>query len=92
MADMKMHRHEMPAQDPAVRSRNFDEVTLGYTKEMAMEEATRCMGCTAMPCRAGCPVQIRIPAFVSKVAEGDFEGAYQVLHQTSSLPAVCGRV
>ena len=92
MADMKMHRHEMPAQDPAVRSRNFDEVTLGYTKEMAMEEASRCMGCTAMPCRAGCPVQIRIPAFVSKVAEGDFEGAYQVLHQTSSLPAVCGRV
>ena len=92
MADMKMHRHEMPAQEPAVRSRNFDEVTLGYTREMAMEEATRCMGCTAMPCRAGCPVQIRIPAFVAKVAEGDFEGAYQVLHQTSSLPAVCGRV
>ena len=92
MADMKMPRHAMPAQDPVVRSHNFNEVALGYTKEMAMEEATRCLGCPKMPCKSGCPVQINIPAFVAKVAEGDFEGAYEVIHRTSSLPAVCGRV
>ena len=92
MADMKMPRHAMPAQDPEVRSHNFNEVALGYTKEMAMEEATRCLGCPKMPCKNGCPVQINIPDFVAKVAEGDFEGAYEVIHRTSSLPAVCGRV
>ena len=92
MADMKMPRHAMPAQDPEVRSHNYDEVALGYTKEMAMEEATRCLGCPKMPCKNGCPVQINIPDFVAKVAEGDFEGAYEVIHRTSSLPAVCGRV
>ncbi|MCR4962774.1 MAG: NADPH-dependent glutamate synthase [Firmicutes bacterium] len=92
MADMKMPRHAMPAQDPEVRSHNFNEVALGYTKEMAMEEATRCLGCPKMPCKKGCPVQIDIPAFISKVAEGDFEGAYEVIHRTSNLPAVCGRV
>lgn len=92
MADMKMRRHAMPAQEPDVRNRNFEEVALGYTKEMAMEEATRCMNCPTMPCRSGCPVQIRIPEFVTKVAAGAFEAAYQILHATSSLPAVCGRV
>ena len=92
MADMKMPRHAMPAQEPGVRNKNFEEVALGYTKEMAMEEATRCLGCPTMPCKSGCPVQINIAPFVKKVAEGDFEGAYEIIHQTSSLPAVCGRV
>ncbi len=92
MADMKMPRHAMPAQEPDVRNKNFEEVALGYTKEMAMEEANRCLGCPTMPCKSGCPVQINIAPFVKKVAEGDFEGAYEIIHQTSSLPAVCGRV
>ena len=92
MADMKMPRHAMPAQEPDVRNKNFSEVALGYTKEMAMEEATRCLGCPKMPCKNGCPVQINIPDFIAKVAEGDFEAAYQIINKTSSLPAVCGRV
>ncbi len=92
MANMTMPRHAMPAQEPDVRNKNFNEVALGYTKEMAMEEATRCLGCPKMPCKNGCPVQIDIPAFITKVAEGDFEAAYQVINKTSSLPAVCGRV
>ena len=92
MANMTMPRHEMPAQEPDVRNKNFSEVALGYTKEMAMEEATRCLGCPKMPCKNGCPVQINIPDFISKVAEGDFEAAYQIINKTSSLPAVCGRV
>lgn len=92
MADMKMPRHPMPSQEPEVRNKNFNEVTLGYTKEMAMEEATRCLGCPKMPCKDGCPVQINIPAFIAKVAEGDFGAAYDIIHNTSSLPAVCGRV
>ena len=92
MANMTMPRHEMPAQEPDVRNKNFNEVALGYTKEMAMEEATRCLGCPKMPCKNGCPVQINIPAFIQKVAEGEFEEAYQIINKTSSLPAVCGRV
>ena len=92
MADMKMPRHAMPAQEPDVRNKNFSEVALGYTKEMAMEEATRCLSCPKMPCKNGCPVQINIPDFIAKVAEGDFESAYQIINKTSSLPAVCGRV
>ena len=92
MADMKMPRHAMPAQEPDVRNKNFSEVALGYTKEMAMEEATRCLSCPKMPCKNGCPVQINIPDFIAKVAEGDFEAAYQIINKTSSLPAVCGRV
>ena len=92
MANMTMPRHEMPAQEPDVRNKNFNEVALGYTKEMAMEEATRCLGCPKMPCKNGCPVQINIPDFIAKVAEGDFEAAYQIINKTSSLPAVCGRV
>ncbi len=92
MANMTMPRHEMPAQEPDVRNKNFNEVALGYTKEMAMEEATRCLGCPKMPCKNGCPVQINIPAFIEKVAEGEFEEAYQIINKTSSLPAVCGRV
>ncbi|MBQ3534195.1 MAG: NADPH-dependent glutamate synthase [Clostridia bacterium] len=92
MANMTMPRHAMPAQEPDVRNKNFSEVALGYTKEMAMEEATRCLGCPKMPCKNGCPVQINIPDFITKVAEGDFEAAYQIINKTSSLPAVCGRV
>ena len=92
MANMTMPRHEMPAQEPDVRNKNFNEVALGYTKEMAMEEATRCLGCPKMPCKNGCPVQINIPDFIQKVAEGEFEEAYQIINKTSSLPAVCGRV
>lgn len=82
----------MPSQDPLVRNRNFSEVALGYTKEMAMEEASRCLTCPRKPCQSGCPVGIDIPGFISKVAEGDFEAAYQVISESSSLPAVCGRV
>ena len=79
-------------QDPKVRSTNFDEVNLGYTKEEAMAEATRCLNCKNARCINGCPVNINIPAFIAKVKDGDVEGAYDVISQSSSLPAVCGRV
>jgi glutamate synthase (NADPH/NADH) small chain len=82
----------MPHQDPQVRSTNFNEVALGYTKEQAIDEAQRCLNCKNSPCVSGCPVQIRIPEFIAKVAEGDFEGAYQIIAKDSALPAVCGRV
>ncbi len=82
----------MPSQDPNVRNKNFDEVALGYTPEMAVNEAKRCLNCPKKPCQSGCPVGIDIPAFIAKVAEEDFEGAYQVLSASSALPAVCGRV
>ncbi|MBE5923535.1 MAG: NADPH-dependent glutamate synthase [Lachnospiraceae bacterium] len=92
MPNMSMNKNPMPAQEPDVRNKNFDEVTLGYTKEMAIDEAGRCLNCKNKPCVTGCPVQINIPEFIAKVAEGDFEGAYQVINESSSLPAVCGRV
>ena len=82
----------MPAQDPTVRNRNFNEVALGYTQEMAVGEATRCLQCKNKPCVAGCPVMIDIPGFIAKVAEEDFAGAFDVLSEQTSLPAVCGRV
>ena len=82
----------MPVQDPAVRRRNFKEVALGYTEEMAIGEASRCLNCKNKPCVAGCPVKIHIPEFIEKVAEGDFEAAYEIINRSSSLPAVCGRV
>ncbi len=82
----------MPAQDPQVRNGNFKEVALGYTAEMAIDEAKRCIGCKNRPCVAACPVNIAIPEFIAKVAEGDFEAAYQIIAKDSSLPAVCGRV
>ena len=82
----------MPSQDPNVRNKNFDEVALGYTAEMAVNEAKRCLNCPKKPCQSGCPVGIDIPAFIAKVAEEDFEGAYKVLAASSALPAVCGRV
>jgi glutamate synthase (NADPH/NADH) small chain len=92
MADMKRERCDMPVQDPAIRRRNFQEVALGYTEEMAIGEATRCLNCKNKPCVAGCPVKIHIPEFIEKVAEGDFEAAYEIINRSSSLPAVCGRV
>ena len=82
----------MPHQDAAARAHNFDEVALGYTAEQAIEEASRCLGCKNMPCVSGCPVGVKIPEFISRVREGDFEGAYRIISATSALPAVCGRV
>ena len=82
----------MPTQDPNVRNKNFKEVALGYTEEMAINEAKRCIHCKNKPCQTGCPVGIDIPEFIAHVAEGDFEAAYQVINRSSSLPAVCGRV
>ena len=82
----------MPSQDPNVRNKNFDEVALGYTYEMAINEARRCLNCPKKPCQSACPVQIDIPAFIACVANEDLEGAYKVLSASSALPAVCGRV
>ena len=90
--NMRTDKNPMPAQEPVVRAKNFDEVAIGYTDEMAIDEALRCLGCKNMPCVSGCPVNIHIPEFIAKIKEGDFEGAYQIISQTSSLPAVCGRV
>lgn len=92
MPNMSLKKVEMPTQDGEVRRNNFDEVALGYTKEMAMEEAQRCLHCPTKPCISGCPVAVNIPDFIEQVKEGNFEEAYQIIHQTSSLPAVCGRV
>ncbi len=90
--NMSPTRNEMPAQDPAVRARNFEEVALGYSEQTAINEAMRCLECKNMPCVSGCPVKIQIPAFIAKIKEGDFEAAYQIISRSSSLPAVCGRV
>ena len=92
MANMSLKKNEMPTQDAKVRAHNFDEVALGYTEAQAIDEANRCLNCKNMPCVQGCPVKIHIPEFISKIKEGDFEGAYQIITKSSSLPAVCGRV
>ena len=92
MPNMSLKKNEMPVQDPNVRNKNFKEVALGYTEEQAVDEANRCLHCPKKPCQSGCPVSINIPEFIAKIKERDFEGAYQVIHQSSSLPAVCGRV
>lgn len=92
MPNMRPDRNPMPSQEPNVRNKNFDEVALGYTEEMAINEAERCLNCKKPLCRNGCPVQIDIPAFIQKVAAGEFEEAYQIIAKSSSLPAVCGRV
>ena len=90
--NMRLDKNPMPSQDPNVRNKNFLEVALGYTEEQALDEAARCLHCKNHPCVDGCPVNVRIPEFIAKIVERDYEGAYQVIHQTSSLPAVCGRV
>jgi len=88
----KIPRQPMPEQEPKVRARNFDEVPLGYSEETAMKEASRCLQCKNPTCVAGCPVEINIPAFITKIKEGDFQGAISKIKQTNALPAVCGRV
>ena len=92
MPNMSLKKNEMPVQDPHVRNGNFLEVALGYTEEQAVNEAERCLNCKHKPCVGGCPVAIDIPAFITKIKERDFEGAYQIIAQSSALPAVCGRV
>lgn len=85
-------KHEMPTQDPIIREKNFKEVALGYTAEIAVEEANRCLNCKNKPCVNGCPVNIDIPDFIGQIKKGDFEAAYNIISDSSSLPAVCGRV
>jgi len=87
-----MTKNPIPEQEPLVRNKNFDEVALGYTEEIAIDEAKRCLNCRQHPCVSGCPVNVRIPEFIAKVAEGEFEEAYKIITSTNSLPAVCGRV
>ena len=92
MPNMSPKKNPMPSQDPTIRSGNFDEVALGYSEQTAIDEAKRCLNCKNMPCVGGCPVKIHIPAFIKEVAEGNFEKAYEIITEASSLPAVCGRV
>ena len=92
MPNMSLAKNPMPSQDPQIRARNFDEVAIGYSEDIALDEAQRCLHCKNMPCVEGCPVNVHIPEFIDKIKDGDFEGAYQIIRETSSLPAVCGRV
>ena len=92
MANMSLTKVPMPEQDPQVRARNFQEVTLGYTEEMAVEEAGRCLNCKNPKCVEGCPVNVRIPEFIAKVRERDFKAAYEIITSTNALPALSGRV
>ncbi|MBR6678129.1 MAG: NADPH-dependent glutamate synthase [Oscillospiraceae bacterium] len=92
MPNMSLKKNEMPTQSAELRQKNFEEVALGYTEAQALDEALRCLNCKNSPCVQGCPVGVHIPQFIAKVAEGDFEAAYQIISQDSSLPAVCGRV
>ena len=92
MANMSLEKIKMPEQAPDVRNKNFKEVSLGYTEEMAIEEAQRCLNCKHKPCVSGCPVNVRIPEFIAEVAKGNFMTAYKVITSTNALPAVCGRV
>lgn len=92
MPNMSPEKNKMPSQAPDVRNKNFSEVALGYTEEQALDEAKRCLNCKNKPCVGGCPVQIDIPSFISETANGNFEEAYKIISESSSLPAVCGRV
>lgn len=92
MPNMEMKKCPMPSQEPEVRKRNFKEVATGYTYDMAIEEAKRCLNCKTKPCRSKCPVSIDIPAFIERLANEDIKGAYEVISESSALPAVCGRV
>ncbi len=89
---VQLKKYSMPVQDATLRARNFDEVAKGYSIEIAIKEAQRCLNCKNNPCVDGCPVNVRIPEFISKIVDKDFDGAYSVISQSSSLPAVCGRV
>ena len=89
---MSPKKNPMPSQAPSVRAHNFSEVALGYTADLAADEAQRCLNCKNSPCVNGCPVNIKIPEFIGKIKEGDYEAAYEVISRDSSLPAVCGRV
>ena len=92
MINLEKTKNPMPQQDPMVRNRNFEEVATGYTEETAVNEAMRCLKCRKKPCTKGCPVKIHIPEFIDEVSKGEFEEAYNIISQTSSLPAICGRV
>ena len=92
MPNMSLKKNEMPSQAPDVRNKNFEEVALGYTPELAADEAARCLNCKNAPCVSGCPVHVNIPGFIAKIREGNLEGAYAVLSDANALPAVCGRV
>ncbi len=92
MPDMSLEKVKMPEQNPKIRSGNFSEVALGYMEEMAVKEARRCLQCKHKPCVEGCPVIVQIPEFIKLISEGDFEGAYEKIRETNSLPAICGRV
>ena len=92
MPNMSPKKNPMPSQEPKVRAHNFDEVALGYTEQMAIDEADRCLNCKNTPCVSGCPVGIAIPSFIQKVKVGEFEDAYRIITESSSLSAVCGRV
>ena len=90
--NLSNEKNKMPVQDAKIRGTNFDEVALGYSEEIAINEALRCLNCKTMPCVEGCPVKVHIPEFIAKIKEGDFEGAYEVILKSSNLPAICGRV
>ena len=92
MPNMSLKKNPMPEQEPSVRAANFKEVALGYTREIAMEEADRCLGCKHAPCVTGCPVNVPIPSFIAKIKEGDFQAAYDIIRMQNGLPAICGRV
>ncbi|MBR4073184.1 MAG: NADPH-dependent glutamate synthase, partial [Clostridia bacterium] len=92
MADMNPKKNPMPELEPDYRNKNFEEVSTGYTAEMAVAEANRCLNCKNMPCVSGCPVNVQIPDFISKIAQGDFKGAYLKITENNALPAICGRV
>ena len=92
MINIKLNQNPMPEQEPDVRNHNFLEVAEGYTEEMAINEAMRCLKCRKKPCVGGCPVNIKIPDFIAQIAIGEFEEAYQIISEDSSLPAICGRV
>ncbi len=92
MPNMSLQKNPMPEQDAVVRAGNFKEVALGYTREIAMEEADRCLNCKNAPCVSGCPVNVPIPSFIARIKAGDFQGAYEVIRTQNGLPAICGRV
>ena len=90
--NMSQEKVKMPEQDPKVRNKNFEEVATGYTLEMAMEEAKRCVHCKNQPCVSGCPVSVKIPEFIQFIVDGDLDAAYEKIAETNNLPAICGRV